>query len=465
MTNTLSPPLSSTEPSLQDYPSASIGWFSAALLAFMYWLSVLDRTIISLLVDPIKQDLGITDVQFGMLHGLAFAVTFSIFGLAAGTLADRYNRRMIIFISVTVWSLATAACGMAQNFLQMLLARVGVGAGEAGLTPCATSMLTDLFHPSKLTLAIAIYALGASVGSGCAYLFGGILVDAVSQYETVALPVIGEVKPWQAAFYIIGIPGVAVAFLTFLIPEPKRRGQTTSQTATPLTHSLLGGYRNLLAFMGQRKKFFFCHYAGFGFASMAFIGGAAWYPAHMSRTFGWDGTQIGLWLGIMLVIAGFLGKLLCGNAVGFLYKKGHKDAQFIWYALCLVLAIPAGLIGLTSTDSTVFLISIGIFLLLLSPVTAVYVSSLNLVTPNELRGSGVAFFSATVGLAALSLGPILIAVFSEVFFGGESIGKGMAVVIGFSCPLAALFLLMGRQAMREAVSAADAWREQDDNNK
>ncbi len=462
MTNASSPSISPSEPSLQDYPSASIGWFSTALLAFMYWLSVLDRTIISLLVDPIKQDLGITDVQFGMLHGLAFAVTFSLFGLVAGTLADRYNRRMIIFISVTVWSLATAACGMAQNFFQMLLARVGVGAGEAGLNPCATSMLSDLFHPSKLTLAIAVYALGASVGSGCAYLFGGMLVDAVSQYDSVALPLIGEVKPWQAAFYIIGIPGVAVAFMTFLMPEPKRLGQTATQTAVPLSRSLLGGYRNLLNFMGKRKKFFFCHYAGFGFASMAFVGGAAWYPAHMSRTFGWDGTQIGLWLGIMLVVAGLLGKFLCGYAVGYLYRKGHKDAQFVWYSLCLVLAIPAGLIGLTSTDSTVFLVCIGIFLLLLSPVTAVYVSSMNIVTPNELRGSGVAFYSATVGLAALSLGPILIAVFSEVFFGGESIGKGMAVVIGFSCPLAALFLLMGRQAMRDAVTAAEDWTSQED---
>lgn len=462
MTNASSRSISPHEPSLQDFPSTSIGWFSTALLAFMYWLSVLDRTIISLLVDPIKQDLGITDVQFGMLHGLAFAVTFSIFGLVAGTLADRYNRRMIIFFSVTVWSLATAACGMAQNFVQMLLARVGVGAGEAGLTPCATSMLSDLFHPSKLTLAIAVYALGASVGSGCAYLFGGMLVDAISQYDSVALPLIGEVKPWQATFYIIGIPGVAVAFMTFLMPEPKRLGQTANQRSVPISLSLLGGYRNLLKFMGNRKKFFFCHYAGFGFASMAFVGGAAWYPAHMGRTFGWDGTQIGLWLGIMLVAAGLLGKFLCGHAVGYLYRKGYKDAQFVWYSLCLVLATPAGLIGLTSTDSTVFLVCIGIFLLLLSPVTAVYVSSLNIVTPNELRGSGVAFFSATVGLAALSLGPILIAVFSDVFFGGESIGKGMAVVIGLSCPLAALSLLMGRQAMRDAVIVAEDWNTQED---
>ena len=122
-------------------------WYTTAMLALLYWLSILDRTIISLMVDPIKNDIGISDVQFGMLHGLAFAVTFSLFGLAAGMFADRYSRRMIVFVSVAMWSIATAACGLAREFWHLLIARVGVGAGEAGLNPCATSMITDMFPP------------------------------------------------------------------------------------------------------------------------------------------------------------------------------------------------------------------------------------------------------------------------------------------------------------------------------
>lgn len=257
-----------------NYPSAAIGWYTTILLALLYWLSLLDRTIISLMVTPIKQDLGLTDTQFGLILGAAFAVSFSVFGLIAGTIADRYSRRTIIYVSVTVWSVATAACGGAASMWHLLLARVGVGAGEAGLNPCASSMITDLFPPKKLTLALAVYALGASVGAGCAFLFGGVLVEAVSKTPTITLPVIGEVRSWQAVFYIIGLPGIFVALLTFTIPEPKRLGVRNQQKNTSVIKHIVTNYGELLKFMAQRRKFFIHHYIGFGLASICFTGGS-----------------------------------------------------------------------------------------------------------------------------------------------------------------------------------------------
>ena len=155
------------------YPAPAVAWYATVVLAFMYWVSILDRFIISLLVDPIKHDLGISDVQFGMLHGSLSPSRSRLFGLLLGTLADRLSRRWVIFAGVSVWSLATAACGVAQQFWHLLLARVGVGVGEAALTPCATSMLTDLFPRERLTSAIAIYSMGATVGAGFAFFFGG----------------------------------------------------------------------------------------------------------------------------------------------------------------------------------------------------------------------------------------------------------------------------------------------------
>jgi MFS family permease len=439
------------------YPPAAIAWYSTALLAFLYWLSILDRTIISLLVDPIKDDLGISDVQFGMLHGLAFAFTFSVFGLLAGILADRHNRRWIIFASVAIWSVATAACGMAKSFGMLLLARVGVGAGESGLNPAATSMITDLFPPSRLTSALALYSLGASVGAGCAFLFGGILVDLVYQADMLALPIIGLVKPWQGVFIMIGLPGIILAFLSFTIPEPARRGLQGDGRSVPLFRAVFRGYPELLRFMRSRGRFFLHHYVGFGLASTGFVGGAAWYPAHVGRAFGWSGSEIGLGLGAAMIAGGALGKLLCGYCVDALYRRGYRDAQFRWYAGCLLAATPIGLVAVTSGNPWVFLGGITVFLILLSPVTAVYVSSLNLVTPNELRGAGVAFYSATIGLVALSLGPILIAAFSDYLYGGNAIGLGMGTVFVICLPLAALALFTGRRAMREAVIGAEAW--------
>jgi MFS family permease len=175
--------LNSTNPtltvSLSDapYPPAAKGWYATAILAFMFWMSVLDRFIISLLVAPLRRDMGITDTQFALLNGTAFIVTFALLGLIAGALADRYSRRSIIFVGVAVWSLATAACGVTQNFGQLFLARIGVGAGEACLNPCATSMIADFFPRERLTLATAIYAIGGTAGAGMAFLVGGTIIS------------------------------------------------------------------------------------------------------------------------------------------------------------------------------------------------------------------------------------------------------------------------------------------------
>jgi len=441
------------------YPSALVGWYSTILLALLYWLSILDRTIISLLVDPIKTDIGISDVQFGMLHGLAFAVTFSLFGLAAGTLADRFSRRFIVFVSVAIWSVATAACGLAKNFFHLLTARVGVGAGEAGLNPAATSIITDLFPPSRLTLALAVYSLGASAGSGCAYLFGGLLVNMVSGSTAFVLPLLGEVKPWQAVFLIIGLPGIAISLLSFTMPEPSRRGVQRDRQPEPILHSMFTTYPDLLQFIRSRGRFFYHHYTGFGLASLGFVGATAWYPAHMGREFGWTSAEIGLSLGLAFLVGGILGKLLCGLCVDMLYRRGHKDAQFLWYAGCLLVALPAGVIAVTSSSPWIFLAGFTLFQLLLTPFSAVYMASLNLVTPNELRGAGIAFYSATTGLVALSLGPILIATFSDYVYGGNAIGLGMATMYIICLPLAALQLLRGRKAMYDAVTAAEQWSE------
>lgn len=436
------------------YPPAAIGWYSTILLALLYWLSILDRTVISLLVDPIKADLGISDVQFGMLHGLAFAVTFSIFGLAAGTLADRRSRRLIIFASVLIWSVATAACGLAKDFWHLLLARVGVGAGEAGLNPCATSMIADLFPPNRLTSALAVYSIGASVGSGCAYLFGGMLVSLVAGAGAVTLPMVGEVRTWQAVFLIIGLPGIVISLLSFTMPEPARRGLKRSRPSKSLLRSIFGGYPELMTFIRSRGQFFFAHYAGFGLAATGFVGAAAWYPAHMSREFGWNGAQIGLGLGIAMIAGGVIGKLVCGYFVDAMFGRGQKDAQFRWYAGCLLVATPVGLVAVTSASPWVFLGGFTVFQTLLSPLTAVYVASLNLVTPNQLRGAGVALYSATIGLLALSLGPVLIAAFSDYLYGGNAIGLGIATMYCLCLPLAALALMWGRSAMREAVAGS-----------
>ena len=437
------------------YPSRAVAWYATGVLAFMYWLASIDRYIITLLVAPIKRDLGITDVQFGILNGFAFAFTLCVVGLVAGALADRFSRRLVIFVGVFLWSLATAASGIAANFWHMLFARVGVGVGEAALTPSATSMLTDLFPRERLTSAIAVYAIGSTIGFGCAFLLGGMLVGAISHTDTILLPLIGAVRSWQAVFLMVGVPGALLSLLILTVPEPIRRGLTSLKRVRLPWRS---AYSSLVTFMRSHSRFFLCHYAGFVAATCVIAGCGVWYPAHMSRAFGWGPAQIGLALGLTLGVASSGSQLICGRAVDAIYARGIHDAQMRWYAGCLVVATPLGVIATTSSNPWIFIGCISLFIMLLGSVFASAYSALNLVTPNEIRGTGVAVYAATSGLLGSGLGPVLIAAVSDHVFHRESaIGLAMATVIGVLCPMAALLLYLGCRPMREAMQEAKGW--------
>lgn len=431
------------------YPAPAVSWYATVVLALLYWLSVLDRFIIALLVDPIKRDLGLTDVQFGMLHGIAFIGSFTLFGLVFGALADRVNRRRLIYVGVAVWSIATATCGVAQSFWHLLIARVGVGVGEASLNPSATSMIADLFPRAKLTTAMAVYALGSTVGSGTALIIGGAIVDLVSHMDVIALPIIGNIRPWQAVFFIVGVPGALFALSIFTVPEPVRRNQRSQQQHAGWSAT----YAGLIKFMKARPRFFLCHYLGFTLASAVVSGGAAWYPVHISRTFGWSAGEIGAALGPALMVGGIVSKLASGRIVDTMYQRGYRDAQMRWYGLCLTVATPIGVFATMSGNAWSFIIAIAVVNTLIGAIMACALTALNLVTPNELRGTGVAVFTTVMGLLGGSAGPLLIAAASQ--FGGQSIGVGLAVMIAICCPAGALFLLLGLGAMREAMAEAE----------
>ena len=437
----------------QSFPPAVVGWYATMLLAFLYWLSVLDRQIISLLIDPIKQDLGITDVQFGMLQGLAFLLSFTLFGFVFGALADRADRRRLIFVGMTVWSLASAACGLAQNFWHLVAARAGLGAGEAALSPSATSMISDLFPREKLTSAMAVFSIGATVGSSTALMVGGAIIYYVATLGEVVLPVLGAVSTWQLVFLLISLPGVLIAFAVFSIPEPLRRGHSQ---AVPQPRSWLSAYTRLFRFMKAKPRFFLNHYLGFTLATAALVGCGGWYPVHMMRSFGWSEGRVGVTLGMMLMAAGIIGKLVTGWCVDRMYQRGYRDAQLRWYAACMVICTPFAVAGCLSTNAWLFLAGIGVFQVLASPMPACAMTALNLVTPNELRGTGITVFTTVAALLGASIGSVLVPFLSRHIYASEAAtGLGMATVFGIACPLAALVLASGCRAMRAAMAEAE----------
>jgi MFS family permease len=437
---------------LGPMPSARLAWYAAILLAFFYWMSILDRFALSLLVDPIKKDLGITDVQLSLLQGIAFSVAFAVFGLLFGALADRYSRRWIIFVGVSIWSLSTAFCGMARSFWQIALARTGMGVGEASINPSASSLLADLHPRERLTTAMAVYTIGSTVGSGTAFFIVGLIIEMVAKTGQIHLPFVGELHTWQAVLLLIGLPGIPLALLIFTLQEPARRN--TIDTSARL--SWRSSYGALLKFMRIRLRFFVSHYLGFTVGSIVVSGGVAWYPAHMGRNFGWSAGQIGVRLGLTLAAAGVFGKLLCGWTVDAMYRHGYRDAQMRWYAWCLLAAAPVGVFATTTGNPWHCLEALFVFVALVQPMSPCAYTSLNLVTPPQLHGAAAAGFAATGGILGAGVGATLIAVASErLFGGGTSIGLGMATVFAIACPLGALILALGFGAMRAAVTAAE----------
>lgn len=273
----------------QPQVSAQVAWGSILVLLLISILAYLDRQIISLMVEPIKASLGISDFQIGLLQGVAFGLFYAAFGIPIGYLVDKYSRRNVIYIGVTIWSLAAAACGLANSFWQLLLARFGVGVGEASLSPAAYSMIADLFPPRRLSFALGVFAMGSSIGGAIAYAAGGALIGFLESLGELTIGGIITLEPWQAVFMIAGLPGVFIAMLMFLVPEPRRLYRKPPGIARFDS--------GVIAFLNSNRRYFICHFIGFGLIALLAYGTAAWAPAMLMRRYDLNVAHTGLLLG------------------------------------------------------------------------------------------------------------------------------------------------------------------------
>src|SRR4029078_4574095 len=220
-------------PENETTTSAGYAWWVVIALTAVYTLSFVDRTILSLLVPSIKRDLGVSDTQIGVLQGLAFSVFYTLVGLPLGRVADRWNRRKLIVAGILVWSLFTTLGSVAQSYLLLFLTRIGVGVGEASLSPAGYSMLSDYFPKQKLGAAISVFYMGVFIGSSLAMLVGGTTVDMLARTPFVTVPVLGTMASWRLTFVIVGVPGVLFALLAWTIREPIRRNLLASADGRP----------------------------------------------------------------------------------------------------------------------------------------------------------------------------------------------------------------------------------------
>ena len=201
---------------VSNQSSACYRWYVVAILTLAYLVSFLDRQILALMVGPIKADLQLTDTEISLLMGVAFSLFYAFMGIPLGRLADRTCRRNIIIIGITFWSIMSAASGLALKFNHLLMARIGVGAGEASLTPSAISMISDYFSRHERGRAIAFYNMGVSLSTGIAMVLGGAVISFVVNSPIVDIPFLGTLNKWQYVFFIVSIPGLVLALVVLL---------------------------------------------------------------------------------------------------------------------------------------------------------------------------------------------------------------------------------------------------------
>lgn len=434
-------PNTASEPAGEPRASFTAWWMLAVLLLF-YIVSFLDRSIVAMLVQPIKADLGLTDFQVSLILGPAFAVFYAVAGFPLGWAADRFPRRWVIFGGVVFWALATTATGLARSFSALFAARVAVGIGEASLTPAAYTLLADRFPRDRLTTAIAIYQGGARIGPAAAYTLGGIAVAFATVWAAAPLPIIGKVEPWHLVMMMVGIPGVLLAFLVFSFAEPPRRGRAAADVSSP---TLLFGF--------LKKNAYLMTLILVGFSLIGICGNAlaAWVPTFMERRFGWEAIQYGPVLGVIsLISAGAL--VVKGGAIDWLFGRGMKDAHLRFYTWLLAATVPIAWFAFYIPNPVVFLSVLGVFEVVALAFMLYVSATLTLIAPNQLRGQLSGLFLSIVVVAGNGAGPMIVgAITTFVLKDDNAVGTSLAITVGGSATIALVLIRLALKAVKRAV--------------
>ena len=442
----------------ESYPPTGYAWYVVGVLTVAYIFAFIDRQILNLLVGPIRRDLHINDTEVSLLMGFSFAVFYTLFGIPLGRLADARSRRTIVAAGMTLWSLLTAACGLARYFWHFLLLRMGVGVGEAALSPAAYSLISDYFPPQRRATAISVYSMAYYVGSGLAFLVGGLVVGFASTKASWSLPMVGSVRPWQLIFFIVGLPGAVFALLAYTVREPVRKGARLLKAVDGRATVASVPMRDVVAYMRENRKTFLCHNLGFGFLAFSGYGMSAWIPTFLIRKYAWTSAQAGIRYGALICILGTIGIVTGGKLADWLVRRGFDDANLrvgligsiVWLPLGILYPLmPTGNLAIAVLAPTIFLTSM--------PV-GVAAAAIQEMMPNVMRGQASAIYLFVINLIGLGLGPTAVALITDYAFHNDNAVNYSLLLVGTIAHLAAAVLLWaGLKPYRRSLERLRDW--------
>jgi MFS family permease len=422
------------------------GWLATAILVAAYAVSFLDRQVVSLLVEPIKHDLMISNTQIGILQGPAFGLFYAALGLPLGWFADRTHRVRMIAGAITLWSLATLCCGLATSYPGLVAARLGVGVGEAALVPAAISLLAELFAPEKRALPVSIFNCGVAIGAGLALTLGGTFI-AFSEHGASDLPLIGEWlasrQTWPNVFVLCGLVGLPVALLALLIAEPARQSRPGIDAPQPLSHTL--------RYIVEKRRFFLPMLGGMACFFILSNALTAWLPTLLRQQFNWTAVQTGHTLGLTSMPAALLGNICGGLFASRMRAHGHLDATLLTILAGLGFVAPASLVAPLLGVLPATLICVAVLYFGIAMTATVVMLTFVEVAPSRLRGQLVAIYLLVCNIVGLSLGPVSVGrlMDSQVAALSEPSHALAIVCVATSIP-ALLLILLARQRFAAA---------------
>jgi MFS family permease len=432
-----------------DRPGQSRAIYALCLLMLASFFSFLDRQILTLLVPPIKADLGITDTQISLLQGFSFALFFSVMAIPFGWAVDRYNRKNLVAIGIATWSLATVYSGLSNSFTELLIARVLVGVGEATLMPAAYSILADYFPPHQRGRAFGVFMMSVFLGGGGALLFGGMILHALAGLETVVLPLVGATSLWKAAFIVVGAPGLLVAVAMLTVKEPRRGGYGAQ--AANATAAAAAGARTLVSYIKEHPRAFFCVWSVYSLLACISYSVTPWAVTLLVRKFDTALPTAGLAIGAASLVGGLIG----ANISGFLGDRwtvrgaaGGKFRLTLVFWLCILPAVMA--FALSGT----FNMAVAGYFLFVLVNTVGYVSASAVIqdmVPSHLRGRTTAFWYLVTGILGNGFGPMATALVTDHVFRNEAALPYSMVVVAIPGVILGLTAsLLGIKAYDEA---------------
>ena len=423
-------------------------WWALIVLTATYTFSFIDRQIINLLVDPIRTDLSLSDSQVSFLQGLAFVLPYVILSIPLGRIVDRANRIRVLVIGILVWTVSCVTCGLAKNFWQLGVARMGVGAGEASVTPASWSLLADYFPEDRRALPVSIFLMGPYLGAGLSLILGAEVVGWASGLGSIELPVIGAVAPWQLTFMLVALPGLLMVFLLPLLKEPPRT-QRLTETTDPLS------WGDVASYVWPRRGVFGAYLLGAPFIVLVLYALQAWVPSLLIRVHGLEIVDAGRYYGAIALLAGSAGVLSGPVAARWLATRTDPSRAplitSIW-STCLLIPVLVGA-GLAESLSWALVLITGASYLVTFPL-ALFATGLQSASPNEMRGLMAGCFVLSTNLIGLALGPTSVALASDyIFESTQAVGSSLALVGATVLPMAVLLLWRGLSAVKSGAES------------